>query len=89
MEPVTASTPNSSSHAGADVLSTRRFFTPSATSSRTRCEPRKPVPPVTSVTDGVLFASAALPVAATAALLVVFFTAAFRAAGFLVAIMKK
>src|SRR5829696_3952678 len=57
MEPTTVSTPSPSSHAGAEVERTRRVAAPSSTSSRTRCEPRKPVPPVTSVTGFALFAS--------------------------------
>jgi hypothetical protein len=65
-EPRTTSTPNSSAHGGALVANTRTFFTPSPTSSLTRCVPRKPVPPVTRVTGGFVFASAALFVAAPA-----------------------
>src|SRR5215218_4014724 len=52
------STPDSSSHAGAEVESTRSGLTPSSTNSLTRCEPRNPVPPVTSVTGLALRATA-------------------------------
>src|SRR6185503_424422 len=50
MEPAKVSTPRSTSQSGIEVAMTRTSLAPSSISWRTRCEPRKPVPPVMSVT---------------------------------------
>src|SRR5215213_6923530 len=59
MEPANVSTPRSTSQSGIDVAMTRTSFAPSSISWRTRCEPRKPVPPVMSVTARWRFSMAA------------------------------
>src|SRR5690349_2227731 len=59
MEPAKVSTPRSTSQSGIDVAMTRTSLAPSSISWRTRCEPRKPVPPVTSVTARWRFSIAA------------------------------
>src|SRR5215213_11888314 len=59
MEPAKVSTPRLTSQSGIDVAMTRTSFAPSSISWRTRCEPRKPVPPVMSVTARWRFSMAA------------------------------
>src|SRR6185295_7155577 len=59
IEPANVSTPRSTSQSGIDVAITRTSLAPSSISWRTRCEPRKPVPPVTSVTARCRFSIAA------------------------------
>ena len=45
---------------GAEVVSTLTFLTPASSSCWSRCRPRKPVPPVTSVQGSGFFASEAV-----------------------------
>src|SRR6185295_16067263 len=59
IEPAKVSTPRSTSQSGIDVAITRTSLAPSSMSCRTRCEPRKPVPPVISVTARCRFSIAA------------------------------
>ena len=55
-EPANASTPASVIQSGTLEAITRRFFAPASRNCRTRCVPRKPVPPVIKI-----FFSAFLP----------------------------
>src|SRR5581483_9032601 len=59
-EPSNVSTPKPVNHSGIEVAITRMSFAPDSTSCRTRCDPRKPVPPVINVVGGIFLTTAAL-----------------------------
>src|SRR5215213_11179 len=59
IEPANVSTPRSTSQSGIEVAMTRTSLAPSSINWRTRCEPRKPVPPVMRVTARWRFSIAA------------------------------
>src|SRR5438876_4937868 len=59
MEASRVSTPKPTNHSGMEVAMTRIFFAPDSTSCRTRCAPRKPVPPVIRVVGGIFLTMAA------------------------------
>src|SRR6266550_3933991 len=58
-EPSKVSTPRPVSHSGIEVAITRMSLAPDSTSCRTKCAPRKPVPPVIRVVGGTFLMMAA------------------------------
>src|SRR6185503_275636 len=59
IDPSKVSTPRPLSHSGIDVSITRMSFEPDSIRWRTRCDPRKPVPPVIRVEAGTFLTMAA------------------------------